>query len=648
MRASLEINYKNNHKIMVIFILSIKSFDKRERVWYSCLVLLISTAMYTYSLSTQMPRALAISFDKAGNPDIVTLAKSNDTTKLPVNFPIDIFINKYKEWKASFASTAGKDETNHLYAILRDMHQAAGINKGNTVWNADAEMDAFAAYVMAVKTARTTVATAATAAKPVAIPAISIDSTVPAPVSTASSVPMVTPTTTDIPTSSAPASTVPALVVAERDTKVVAKEKVEVAIKWVKIPDWYKLSIDKDNKVWLVGDTGRRYFTIGNPENKDKETKDGLQKWVNTMKTQIEGGWSAGVVTLPKDIEKSKKYPNTVIKSGTEEKDYTKGESYVESSDEENIFPAYGYKWKTDGEKDFSVEKIKETVSKVAYKVGGTNPPPGLSVTRVVEVGADDDKETRVYFSKALKSVGEYGTGEARSVIALDDGDIDEDFDTVSIDGVIYTVEITGQTIEFTRDSAATEKIKKENADTQKFLTEVKNTVVTVDGLPGVTSIRGLTLDKDGEVRLPISHKDIDGTDYKDIGLGTQETWKDDGGWDDAIVVGSVAYDVSMAWTNNKPSLKFTKNVEKTKEYKDAQDSKLIERNTEFVKKNNKALTDCATWDICTDTQKPLVAAAIAANAPLSAVKAIQKEMKQKETGIWDTALLNVLMHQKK
>jgi hypothetical protein len=447
-----------------------------------------------------------------------------------------------------------------------------------------------------------------------------------------------------IPAAVAPAAVAPA----DIDTKVVAKEKVEVAIKWVKIPDWYKLSIDKDNKVWLVGDTGRRYFTIGNPENKDKETKDGLQKWVNAMKTQIEGGWSAGVVTLPKDIEKSKKYPNTVIKSGTEEKDYTKGESYVESSDEENIFPAYGYKWKTDEEKDFSVEKIKETVSKVAYKIGWPNPPPGLSVTRVVEVGADDDKETRIYFSKALKSAGEDGTGEARSVIALEDGDIDEDFETVSIDGVVYTIEITGQTIGFTRDSAATEKIKKENADTQKFLIEVKNTVVTVDGLPGVTSIWGLTLDKDGQVRLPISHKMLDGTDAKALNLGSQEVWKDDGGWDDGRVVGSVAYKIDMTWTNDKPSLKFTKNVEKTKEYKDAQDSKLIEKNTEFVKKNNKALTDCATWDICTDTQKPLVEAAIVTDAPLSAVKAIQKEMKQKETGIWDTVLLNALMHQKK
>jgi hypothetical protein len=87
----------------------------------------------------------------------------------------------------------------------------------------------------------------------------------------------------------------------------------------------------------------------------------------------------------------------------------------------------------------------------------------------------------------------------------------------------------------------------------------------------------------------------LDGTDAKALNLGSQEVWKDDGGWDDGRVVGSVAYKIDMTWTNDKPSLKFTKNVEKTKEYKDAQDSKLIEKNTEFVKKNNKALTDCAT-----------------------------------------------------
>lgn len=77
-------------------------------------------------------------------------------------------------------------------------------------------------------------------------------------------------------------------------------------------------------------------------------------------------------------------------------------------------------------------------------------------------------------------------------------------------------------------------------------------------------------------------------------------------------------------------------------------ETKVIEKNNAFVTKNEKSLKDCATGDICTDTQKPLVAAAIVKDAPLTAVKALQKEMKQKETGVWDPALLNALMHQKK
>lgn len=77
-------------------------------------------------------------------------------------------------------------------------------------------------------------------------------------------------------------------------------------------------------------------------------------------------------------------------------------------------------------------------------------------------------------------------------------------------------------------------------------------------------------------------------------------------------------------------------------------ENKLIEKNNEFVKKYNKALKDCTTGDICTDIQKPLVVAAIKDDAPLVDIKALQKEMKQKETGVWDATLLNTLMNQKK
>lgn len=76
-------------------------------------------------------------------------------------------------------------------------------------------------------------------------------------------------------------------------------------------------------------------------------------------------------------------------------------------------------------------------------------------------------------------------------------------------------------------------------------------------------------------------------------------------------------------------------------------ENKLIEKNAAFVKRHKKSLEACKDTDLCTDAQKPLVEAAIANDAPLSAVKTLQKEMKQKETGVWDNALLNALMHQK-
>lgn len=197
----------------------------------------------------------------------------------------------------------------------------------------------------------------------------------------------------------------------------------------------------------------------------------------------------------------------------------------------------YGYRWKKpDDAADFSVEKIPEKVSQLKYTIGGPNPPPGLSVTRVITTGEGADEETKLYFSKPLKSAGAEGTGEARNIIALEDGDIEEDFETVSVDGVIYTIEVTGQTVGFTRDSTATETLKTESAENQKFLAEVKATTLSVDGLPGKKSISGLTIRKDGNIEVPLIYQDVEGEDYIAILLGNKDKWKDGRDWSDVII----------------------------------------------------------------------------------------------------------------
>ena len=285
------------------------------------------------------------------------------------------------------------------------------------------------------------------------------------------------------------------------------------------------------------------------------------------------------------------------------------------------------------------------------YTIGGPNPPPGLSITRVVTRGEEDDEETLLYFSKPLKSAGENGTGEARSMIVVEQNGIDEGFKTVSVDGVIYTVGKTGNTLTFTRDSVATETVKKYEAEKLKFIKEVQSTVITVDGLTGVSTLRGLTVDTDGSVSMPLKWEEMDGTKMTRISLADSEgNFKKDGNLVDTII-GGIVYGVSIKWTNGKPSLTFKKDDAKTTEYKKNQEKNLIEKNTAFVTKHNDALSGCAkgdTGDICTDTQKSFVVAAIVADAPLVAVKALQKEMKLTQTGIWDATLLNALMHQGK
>ena len=52
------------------------------------------------------------------------LAKDTTNKKLPANFPIDKFLERYTAWENANAS-----EKAQIYAELRDMHQAVGINK---------------------------------------------------------------------------------------------------------------------------------------------------------------------------------------------------------------------------------------------------------------------------------------------------------------------------------------------------------------------------------------------------------------------------------------------------------------------------------------------------------------------------------------
>ena len=68
-----------------------------------------------------------MAWDKEGQSSIVELAKDTTNKRLPSNFPIDAFLTKYQEWNRALR-ISGSDTTG-LYASLRDMHQAAGINK---------------------------------------------------------------------------------------------------------------------------------------------------------------------------------------------------------------------------------------------------------------------------------------------------------------------------------------------------------------------------------------------------------------------------------------------------------------------------------------------------------------------------------------
>jgi hypothetical protein len=218
-------------------------------------------------------------WDKEGQPSIVELAKDTTNKKLPANFPIDKFLALYKEWEAAkknFDPNEGhrSRDSGHIFALLRDMHQEAGINKNPNFINLDPESDMrlFAEYVQKVKSARASTAVAVAAAAP-AVPA-PVPAAVPAaPAPTpAAAVATAAPAVPAPAPAAVPAAPAPAPAASPEAERIAAVKRVTEALKSVKAPDGYTLTLEeKTNRVWLTGPAGRRYYTVGNPENKDKE-----------------------------------------------------------------------------------------------------------------------------------------------------------------------------------------------------------------------------------------------------------------------------------------------------------------------------------------------------------------------------------------
>ena len=133
-------------------------------------------------------------------------------------------------------------------------------------------MRAFAEYVKKVKTARaTTVAALAAAPAPAPAPTRPQYSNDPATFIAAAVAPALPPAPAAVPAAPAPAPA-PAPAVSPEAERNAAVKRVTEALKSVKAPDGYTLTLEeKTNRVWLTGPAGRRYYTVGNPENKDKE-----------------------------------------------------------------------------------------------------------------------------------------------------------------------------------------------------------------------------------------------------------------------------------------------------------------------------------------------------------------------------------------
>lgn len=89
---------------------------------------------------------IVYAWDREGQSNIVEIAKKEVNIINLKSLNIDVFLSKFEAWKS-----ADLEQKQSLFASLREMHQAVGINKASTVFWADEEMLAFGDYVAQVK-----------------------------------------------------------------------------------------------------------------------------------------------------------------------------------------------------------------------------------------------------------------------------------------------------------------------------------------------------------------------------------------------------------------------------------------------------------------------------------------------------------------
>lgn len=89
---------------------------------------------------------IVYAWDKEGQSNIVEITKKWVDANHLKWLNMDIFLSKFEAWK-----DADSEWKQSLFAALREMHQAVGINKASTVFWADEEMLAFGNYVSKVK-----------------------------------------------------------------------------------------------------------------------------------------------------------------------------------------------------------------------------------------------------------------------------------------------------------------------------------------------------------------------------------------------------------------------------------------------------------------------------------------------------------------
>lgn len=104
---------------------------------------------YMYSIQSFFVKITPkyISWDRAGQSDISEISERERgemlEDRLKRDFPIDRFLTLYREWESATES----GEKTRLFALLRDLHQSAGVNKKSIAIWADREMHIFGQYV---------------------------------------------------------------------------------------------------------------------------------------------------------------------------------------------------------------------------------------------------------------------------------------------------------------------------------------------------------------------------------------------------------------------------------------------------------------------------------------------------------------------